>query len=113
MLLVGRRSPMGVLSAKHLSHLWEGSHVREESCWLLNGANVGENDKVWFPRWLRRYASMVEAVGGQETAHNMFLRLLRANMTAPRFKSIRHFCQPLRFTLRQVVCLGTVRIEIK
>ena len=51
-------------------------------CGLLNDAKVGKNDKVWFPRWVRRYASIVgeaegklpvaqsRGVGGQETAHN-------------------------------------------
>jgi hypothetical protein len=64
-------------------------------CWQLNEAKLGKNDKVWFPRWVRRYASMVEP-GGQEIAHhsqNMgklsvtqeevirFLRTLRDNGT--------------------------------
>jgi len=62
-------------------------------CRLLNEAKVGKNDKTWFPRWVRRYASMAEAVGGQATAHNTgnlsvteaevirFLRTLRDNGT--------------------------------
>ena len=74
-------------------------------CLLLNEAKVGKNDKMWFPRWVRRYASMVEHVegklsvgqsghvGGQETTHNtgklsvtegkviQFLQTLRDNGT--------------------------------
>ena len=26
-------------------------------CRLLHGAKLGKNDKEWFPRWIRRYAS--------------------------------------------------------
>ena len=34
-------------------------------CLLLNEAKVGKNDKTWFPRWVRRYASMVDTVQGK------------------------------------------------
>jgi hypothetical protein len=34
-------------------------------CLLLNEAKVGKNDKKWFPRWVRRYASTVETVKGR------------------------------------------------
>ena len=36
-------------------------------CWLLNDADIGKNDKTWFPRWLRRYASSVQELNGSLT----------------------------------------------
>ncbi|HUG71063.1 MAG TPA: phage integrase N-terminal SAM-like domain-containing protein [Pirellulaceae bacterium] len=54
-------------------------------CVLLNEAKVGKNDRVWFPRWIRRYASMVEAAQGNlpvtEADVIRFLRTLRDNGT--------------------------------
>jgi hypothetical protein len=32
---------------------------------LLQGEKVSRNDKEWFPRWIRRYASSVQAVEGR------------------------------------------------
>lgn len=29
-------------------------------CYLSNDANFSKNDKIWFPKWLRRYASSVD-----------------------------------------------------
>ena len=54
-------------------------------CLLVNEAKVGRNDRVWFPRWIRRYASMVEAAPGNlpvtEADVIRFLRTLRDNGT--------------------------------
>jgi hypothetical protein len=54
-------------------------------CLLLNEAKVGKNDQVWFPRWIRRYASLVETVQGNlsvtEAEVIRFLRTLRDNGT--------------------------------
>lgn len=33
-------------------------------CALLHEAKYGKNDRMWFPRWIRRYASSVEVVKG-------------------------------------------------
>ena len=33
-------------------------------CALLHEAKFGKNDKVWFPRWIRRYASSVKVSDG-------------------------------------------------
>ena len=33
-------------------------------CWLLNDAKYGKNDKKWFPRWIRNYASSVDSQDG-------------------------------------------------
>jgi len=32
---------------------------------LLHEAKVSKNDKEWFPRWIRRYASSVKMVDGK------------------------------------------------
>jgi hypothetical protein len=32
---------------------------------LLHEAKLGENDRKWFPRWIRRYASSVTPVQGK------------------------------------------------
>ena len=52
---------------------------------LLHEARVGENARKWFPKWLRRYASMVEAAGGNlpvtEADVVRFSRSLRDNGT--------------------------------
>ena len=34
-------------------------------CRVLQEAKLGKNDQEWFPRWIRRYASSVEVVGGK------------------------------------------------
>ena len=54
-------------------------------CTLLKEADFGRNDKTWFPRWLRRYASTVEVVQGHlsvtEREVVQFLHTLRDNGT--------------------------------
>ena len=56
-----------------------------EFCLLLNEAKVGKNDKTWFPRWVRRYASMVDTVQGKLSVTKgeviRFLQTLRDNGT--------------------------------
>ena len=37
----------------------------ESFCRVLHEAKLGKNDQEWFPRWIRRYASSVEVVGGK------------------------------------------------
>ena len=37
----------------------------ESFCRVLHEAKLGKNDQEWFPRWIRRYASSVEVVGGR------------------------------------------------
>jgi len=32
---------------------------------LLHEAKLSKNDKEWFPRWIRRYASSVKMVDGK------------------------------------------------
>jgi len=34
-------------------------------CPLVNEAKIGKNDRIWFPRWLRRYAATVKAIKGK------------------------------------------------
>ena len=54
-------------------------------CLLLHEAQVGKNDKTWFPRWIRRYASMFETSQGKlvVTEANVirFLQTLRDHGT--------------------------------
>lgn len=54
-------------------------------CLLLNEAKVGKNDHKWFPRWVRRYASVVDSVDGKLSVTEpdviRFLRTLRDNGT--------------------------------
>ena len=49
----------------------------------MNEAKVGKNDKTWFPRWVRRYASLVDPVQGNLSVTEAevigFLRTLRDN----------------------------------
>lgn len=37
----------------------------KQFCTLLNDGKFGKNDKTWFPRWLRRYASTVKVDQGK------------------------------------------------
>lgn len=54
-------------------------------CLLLNEARVRKNDKEWFPRWVRRYASTVETAQGKLSVTKAevirFLQTLRDNGT--------------------------------
>ncbi len=60
-------------------------------CGLLNEAEVGKHDKKWFPRWLRRYAAMVNTVDGilsvSQTDVIAFSRSLLDNGTPARQRS--------------------------
>ena len=54
-------------------------------CLLLHESKVAKNDLVWFPRWLRRYESLVEmtptGLPVTEAEVIRFLRTLRDNGT--------------------------------
>ena len=54
-------------------------------CSLLHEARYGKNDRKWFPRWVRRYASSVEATEGDlpvtESQVIQYLRSLRDHGT--------------------------------
>jgi len=54
-------------------------------CGLLHDAKLGKNDKKWFPKWIRRYASAINVVHGNlsvtEAEVVEFLRSLRDNGT--------------------------------
>ena len=54
-------------------------------CALLHEAKFGKNDKTWFPRWIRRYASSVKTSHGDlpvtEAAVVQFFRSLLHNGT--------------------------------
>ena len=54
-------------------------------CGLLHEAKYGKNDKKWFPRWIRRYASAVEKTEGvlpvTESQVIRFLQSLRDHGT--------------------------------
>jgi len=54
-------------------------------CRALHEAKLGKNDREWFPRWIRRYASSVEETGGRlpisEEEVIQFLRSLLKSRT--------------------------------
>ena len=46
---------------------------------LLHEAKVGKNDKQWFPRWIRRYASSVQVTEGRlPVSQDDVIRFLRS-----------------------------------
>lgn len=48
-------------------------------CRRLHGARLATNDREWFPRWIRRYASDVEAVEGRlSVSPDEVIRFLRS-----------------------------------
>ena len=52
---------------------------------MLHDAKLGKNDKKWFPKWIRRYASTVDVVDGNLSLTQAevirFLRSLRDSGT--------------------------------
>ena len=48
-------------------------------CRLVNEGKLGKNDKEWFPRWIRRYASGVKVVQGNlPVSREEVIRFLRS-----------------------------------
>ena len=89
----------------------------EKFCILLNEAKLGKNDKVWFPRWIRRYATTIKtpraslSVGEREVI--LFLQTLRDHGTPAwqRLQAVR--AVPVVFSRGEVAMLLPEFVALK